>query len=121
MNTNTTEADDFNYKLYNRKNGLLITQWNVDGLSDSIITAINHLIYTKNSNALILQELSINYQIINYLHNVPGYTPYAMNLNYGKAVTLIRNDTKHNNIPLESEYNDNIDKKIQEIGVISNN
>ena len=76
--------------LLNKKGGLLIAQWNVNGFSQNIRMKLHYVITTKSPDIVLLQEGHIQYQTKDFTINIDNYITYTQNNGYGKVITLIR-------------------------------
>ena len=110
--------NDLNDELFNRKNGLLICNWNIDGFNNYIYPILNYIIHTKKPDIFTLQEGYKTYDDgnNNYVFHIEGYNSYIMdNSGYGKVITLVRKNVIQEMIDITFEPNDNIDKKLLDL------
>ena len=110
-----TIDNDLNDNLFNRKNGLLICSWNINGFTFNIETKLNYIIHTKKLDIITVQEGSKVYQDPNYIFHIKNYKSYAMQNGYGKVITLVRNGIYHENIEIDFNPNKEIDDEINKL------
>ena len=122
LNLNINETSELSDDIIlNRKNGLLICQWNVNNITNKIETLLNYIIITKNPDIFLLQEINKLYNIIDFNFSIKGYNTFTMNANYGNVIILARDSLNVRSLDIDRNCNFEIEKNINELDNNSNN
>ena len=93
---------------------LLVLNWNVGGMTPKARSAVHTLIGFHRPDILTLQETKIHYEEEDTLFTAKNYQSYAMPSGYGKAQLMVRAGTQHVDVPVHSEWNDDIDIEVRD-------
>ena len=112
------QVNDMDNTLFNRKNGILLCFWNIDGVSNNIETHLNYVIHSKKVDYFALQECYKCYNVKNenFSFFQKYFTSYIMEANgFGKVVSLVRNGVQHRNVVVSFKPNNEIDKLVKNL------
>ena len=107
--------------IFNRKNGLLICQWNINCITTNVERILKFIITTKNPDIFLLQEVNKLYSVNNVNFDLKGYKPFIMENNYGNVLILARDYLVINPLSINYDINDKIDREINNLNINDHN
>ncbi len=113
-------TDEF---LLERKNGLLIAQWNCQGFTINAIAHIHYIITNKRPDVFLIQEAYVQYneKWRNWSENIKGYVTWTLKSGFGKVIILVRDGVYAERIKIRFKHNIDMDKLLKELDINNDN
>ena len=94
----------------------MILNWNIRGVTTAVRNTLNAILECRLSEIVCIQEPKTTYPEVdrNYQFRVDGFETYTPINGYGKIATLVRAGTNHIYIPFEFDWNDQVDREIDD-------
>eukprot|EP01084_Bolivina_argentea_P198827 340340_1 len=107
-------TDEF---LIEREKGLLIVQWNCQGLTVNACAHIHYIIDTKRPDLFLVQEGYVLYdeKHRNWIEHINGYITWTINSGFGKVFILAREGIYAERINIRFNHNIVMDKLLDEL------
>ncbi|MCP4253376.1 MAG: endonuclease/exonuclease/phosphatase family protein [Candidatus Scalindua sp.] len=97
-------TDEF---LLERKNGLLVAQWNCQGFTINAIAHIHYIINNKRPDVFMIQEAYVQYneKFREWFETIKGYVTWTLKSGFGKIIILVRDGIYAERINIRFKHN----------------